>query len=59
MVPTQDYEIVQAMHKYGGSFVKIIAQACEQADHLNYVKLKNAFPEYWKQYENMAKKLPL
>ena len=48
-----DYHIVSMMEKYGGSFVKALANACHHADPINLAKLKNAFPEYWKEYEEM------
>lgn len=49
-------KVIEAMHKYGGSFVKSLAQAFDHADAANFAKLKQAFPEYWKQYEAMAEK---
>jgi len=52
----QDQKVIEAMHRYGGSFVKSIATAFDHADHVNYAKLKAAFPEYWKQYKAMAEK---
>lgn len=51
-----DFEVVEAMEKYGGSFVKALAECFHRADANNVEKLKNAFPEYWEQYEEMAKK---
>ena len=52
----QDYNTIQAMLKYGGDFVYHLAVAASHADANNYSKLKSTFPEYWKQYEEMAKK---
>lgn len=48
-----DFEVVSAMEKYGGSFVKALAQCFHRADPLNFVKLVRAFPEYWKTYEDL------
>lgn len=50
-----DYEVVEAMRQYGGSFVKALAECFLRADTDNFWKLKIAFPEYWKQYQEMAK----
>ena len=49
-----DYEIVEAMSVYGGSFVCALAEAARKADPENLEKLKNAFPEYWDEYKKMA-----
>jgi len=56
MQTDQDHEVVEAMAKYGGSFVKSLAECFAHADEPNVNKLKNAFPEYWDQYTEMAKK---
>jgi hypothetical protein len=52
----QEFEVVEAMETYGGNFVKALAECFHRADNFNFIKLQNAFPEYWKQYEEMAKK---
>ena len=49
-----DYEIVNAMIKYGGGFVSDLGKLYYKADSNNQEKLKLAFPEYWKQYKNIA-----
>lgn len=54
---SQDIEIVQAMEKYGGSFVKSIAAAALNADEPNYNRLKAAFPELWEKYSQFTTKL--
>lgn len=48
-------DVTEAMLKWGGGFVKALAQAMRIADDDNLKKLKDAFPEYWKQYKEMAK----
>lgn len=53
-MPEEEYKIIDAMLTYGGNFVQSLAEAAHRADVNNYQKLKNAFPEYWKQYEEMA-----
>jgi len=48
--------IVEAMKKYGGGFVKALAECFFHADPENFIKLRATFSEYWEQYEKMAKK---
>lgn len=54
----EDIKIVEAMEKYGGSFVKALANAARHADHQNLGKLRQAFSEYWSTYREMAGLLP-
>jgi hypothetical protein len=49
-----DYDTIQAMLKYGGSFIVALAKAWQAADLENQRKLKHAFPEYWSQYKEMV-----
>ena len=51
---TQDFCIIEAMSKYGGSFAKAIANAAKLADDNNYNTLKQAFPELWERYESFV-----
>lgn len=48
--------VVEAMAKYGGSFVKALAECFYRADPDNFIKLRAAFSEYWQQYEKIAEK---
>jgi hypothetical protein len=50
----KDYEIIEFMEKYGGSFVKALAECLRRADPINYQKLKTAFSEYFMEYAKMA-----
>lgn len=43
------------MEKYGGGFVKALANAMVHADPNNYTKLVWAFSDYCSQYCKMAK----
>ena len=43
-------DIIENMEKYGGSFVKGLAQCIKSADNTNLKKIKDTFPEYIKQY---------
>jgi len=47
----EELKIISSMQKYGGSFVKALAECFLRADYINFNKLKNAFPEYWEQYK--------
>ena len=38
----EDFKIIQAMRKYGGSFVQALSQAFIHADSVNFIKLKTA-----------------
>ena len=54
MIPRQEVlKVANAMIKYGGSFVESLGKALLQADDINQVKIKTAFPEYWKRYKEM------
>lgn len=47
----RNYWTIEAMAKFGGSFVKALAEAARRADRQNLAKIKSAWPEYWEQYE--------
>lgn len=42
--------MISRMQKYGGSFVQALAVCFVRADHINTLKLSEAFPEYVRQY---------
>lgn len=46
--------MIEAMEKYGGSFVKSLAACFSCADTTNYKKLLDAFPEYVRDYKKIA-----
>ena len=50
----EDCLVVEAMEKYGGSFVQALARACHHADANNLYKIKVVWKEYWEQYREMA-----
>jgi len=50
----QDLRTIDAMETYGGSFVKALAVAARRADPENLIRIKATWPEYWKQYADMA-----
>ena len=47
-------DMLQAMEKHGGSFVKALAVCFRHADYRNEIKLLDAFPGYIKSYTEMA-----
>lgn len=51
-----EYKTVDMMEKYGGSFVKALAQAARHADRYNFLLIKTTFQNYWAEYEGMAEK---
>lgn len=50
-----EYDIIEAMHTYGGGFVRALAQCWRAADRDNRKKLLAAFPDLFKQYEETAR----
>ena len=48
----QEFETVENMSKYGGSFVKALAECFHHADCVNKVKLIKVFPGYWHQFNS-------
>jgi hypothetical protein len=48
---------LEAMEKYGGSFVKALAEAYLRADAENRARLKAAFPEIFDRYRHIAAKV--
>lgn len=54
MNETLKYEMLIAMRKYGGGFVKALAEAWYFADEENSARLERAFPEYVEKYKELA-----
>ena len=54
MMDENDRLVVQAMATYGGGFASAIAKAAMHADDDNYKRLKAAFPEIWKTYQEFV-----
>jgi hypothetical protein len=54
MMTDDDRKTVDAMDRYGGSFIKALAAAMRAADDLDFATLKNSFPVYWRHYSAMA-----
>lgn len=47
----RDSWTVDAMEKYGGSFVKQLGILARHADPVNLERIKYTWQEYWDQYE--------
>jgi len=54
----ETYYMIQAMKRWGGSFVKNLAFCFETADSDNMRRLFVAFPEYVEKYQTLGKTLP-
>lgn len=53
----RDFDVARTMIEYGGSFVRKLGAAALVADQDNLSKIKSTWPDYWAQYERMAKQL--
>jgi len=51
----EDIKVIENMEKYGGSFVKALANCFWRADSNNFVKLQITFIDYWNTYKNFNK----
>ena len=50
MTEITDLEIVQAMQRHGGSFVRALAEAWQVADEINRRKIRDTWSEYFGLY---------
>lgn len=50
--------IVNTMTRYGGSFVKALAEAWHHADPHNRRRLETTFADYFENYRQMAERRP-
>jgi len=48
------WDILEAMDKYGGSFVKQLAKLYRLADPQNQKRLESTFQEYFAKYDEVA-----
>lgn len=56
MIPEKDWPMHKAMQRYGGSFIKKLAELLELADGVEYGTLEDAFPMCFYEYRKMAEK---
>ena len=54
---TEAYHVATAMRRQGGGFVKNLGEALANADLENRKKIKDTWPEYWKEYLAVGKKM--
>ena len=54
MTILEKHAVVAMMKKYGGSFVKTLADLILVADESNIRRIESAWPEYIAQYKRMA-----
>lgn len=47
--------VVDAMSKFGGGFVKALAECFRRADSRNFARLKATFADYWTEYERWTR----
>lgn len=48
------YWTIEAMSKFGGSFVQALAECARRADDDNLRKIKDAWQLYWEQYDTIG-----
>lgn len=51
----EDWKLIEAMEKYGGSFASSIAKACYHADGINYMRIRQAFPDLFEDAKTFFK----
>jgi hypothetical protein len=47
----EEIQVIEAMEKYGGSFVKALANAYRHADPYNRGMIRQCWKDYWKTYQ--------
>lgn len=53
---SEEIEVVEAMERWGGGFVKALAECFRRADVHNFRILRASFSEYWNDYSEMGRK---
>ena len=51
-----DFEVVEEMKRSGGGFAKALAEAFHRADVYNFGRLRRAFPDFWSDYADAARR---
>ena len=57
MEEDEKYCVCLGMKAYGGGFVKGLCMALRSADETNQEKIKATWPDLWKQYLEMGKRI--
>jgi len=55
-VESSEWEILEAMLRYGGNFVRHLALLYRAGDETNRRKLANTFAHYFEEYDEIATK---
>lgn len=50
-----DWYVTEAMERYGGGFVQVLGRLYRQADDDNRRRIREAWPEYWAAYTELAR----
>lgn len=50
----RDCWTLDAMKRFGGSFVQALSEVAQRADDTNLSLIKSTWPKYWAQYEEMG-----
>ena len=53
--PSSPREIEEAMITFGGSFVAQLGRLFRLADSVNHERLRDAFADYWRKYDHIAR----
>jgi hypothetical protein len=53
--PVTDFEMAEAMQRYGGSFVQCLGMLWMRADVINRAKILATWPEYCAEYCDLAR----
>lgn len=56
MTPIDDADVIEAMHLYGGSFVRTLAELYDRGDEDNRARIKATWPEYFEEYADLARR---
>jgi hypothetical protein len=56
MTPITDWDIADAMTRYGGSFAQALGRLYLAADESNQRRLREAFPDAWAEYREIVQR---
>ena len=56
-IEEEKYFVSLGMRERGGSFVKALGETLAHADPINTQKIKDTWPEYWKEYLKWGQEL--
>ena len=59
MKTPEDLKTLEAMNRFGGSFVHSLATTCMLADTDNFATLRASFPALWERYRRLGAGEPI